>query len=151
MNKGQRHISDDGLLTTDYKDKERQLAPIRKKRQWKMNFLSRDFLYHRGLSKTTYRGTWNRSNVWRLGSLWLGFQPYFAPNRRRPDHRQYCRIQNGTALRLDKNYGTGLKIREKFSLEGFGFWELRFWNCFVFRYSNFEIESRFVSDFVLRI
>jgi len=31
-----------------------------------MNFLSRDFLYHRGLSKTTYRGTWNRSNVWRL-------------------------------------------------------------------------------------
>jgi len=38
-----------------------------------MNFLSRDFLYHRGLSKTTYRGTWNRSNVWRLGSLCLGF------------------------------------------------------------------------------
>jgi len=37
-----------------------------------MNFLSRDFLYHRELSKTTYRGTWNRSNVWRLGSLCLG-------------------------------------------------------------------------------
>ncbi len=40
-----------------------------------MNFLSRDFLYYRGLSKTTYRGTWNRSNVWRLGSLCLGYQP----------------------------------------------------------------------------
>jgi len=40
-----------------------------------MNFLSRDFLCHLGLSKTTYRGTWNRSNVWRLGSLCLGFQP----------------------------------------------------------------------------
>ncbi len=40
-----------------------------------MNFLSRDFIYHRGLSKTTYRGTWNRSNVWRLGSLCLWFQP----------------------------------------------------------------------------
>ncbi len=40
-----------------------------------MNFLSRDVLYQRGLSKTTYRGTWNRSNVWRLGSLCLGFQP----------------------------------------------------------------------------
>jgi len=46
-----------------------------------MNFLSRDFLYHRGLSKTTYRGTWNRSNVWRLGSLCLGFQLYFAWKR----------------------------------------------------------------------
>ncbi len=31
-----------------------------------MNIHSRDFLYHRGLSNTTYRGTWNRSNVWRL-------------------------------------------------------------------------------------
>ena len=40
-----------------------------------MNFLSRDFLYHRGLSKTTYRGAWNRSNVSCLGSLCLGFQP----------------------------------------------------------------------------
>ncbi len=39
-----------------------------------MNFLSRDFLSHRGVSKTTYRGTWNRSNVWRLGPLCLGFQ-----------------------------------------------------------------------------
>ncbi len=61
-----------------------------------MNFLSRDVLYQRGLSKTTYRGTWNRSNVWprtamarvllnavgswsvrgwRLGPLCRGFQP----------------------------------------------------------------------------
>ncbi len=39
-----------------------------------MKFLSRDFLCHLGLSKITYRGTWNRSNVWRLGSLCLGFQ-----------------------------------------------------------------------------
>jgi len=46
-----------------------------------MNFLSRDFLYHLGLSKTTYRGIWNRSNIWRLGSLCLGFQPYFAWKR----------------------------------------------------------------------
>ncbi len=46
-----------------------------------MNFLSRVFLYHRELSKTTYRGTWNRSNVWRLGSLSLGFQQYFAWKR----------------------------------------------------------------------
>ncbi len=29
-----------------------------------MNLLPRDFLNHRGVSKTTYRGTWNRSNVW---------------------------------------------------------------------------------------
>ncbi len=61
-----------------------------------MNILFRDFLYHRGIFKTPYRGTWNRSNVWprtaiarvllhavgswsvrgwRLGSLCLGFQP----------------------------------------------------------------------------
>ncbi len=46
-----------------------------------MNILSHDFLDHRGLSKTTYRGTWNRSNVWRLGSLCLGFQPYFVWKR----------------------------------------------------------------------
>jgi len=46
-----------------------------------MNILSRDFLYHQGLSKTIYRGTWNGSNVWRLGSLCLGFQPYFAWKR----------------------------------------------------------------------
>ena len=75
-----------------------------------MNFLSRDFLYHRGLSKTTYRGTWNRSNVWCLGSLCLGFQPYFAPNRRHPDHRQYCRSQFGSGLRMEKNFGSGLTL-----------------------------------------
>ncbi len=49
-----------------------------------MNFLSRDFLCHRGLSKPTYRkgsGVLEArtpdplSNVWRLGSLCLGFQP----------------------------------------------------------------------------
>jgi len=94
-----------------------------------MNFPTRDFLYHRGLSKTTYRGTWNRSNVLRLGSLCLGFQPrtdgaaiiggitgansvrgqpYFAPNRRRPDHWQYCRSQIGSGLRMEKNFGSGL-------------------------------------------
>ncbi len=43
-----------------------------------MSLFSRDFLNHRGVSKTTYRGTWNRSNVWRLGPLFLGFQPNFA-------------------------------------------------------------------------
>ncbi len=49
-----------------------------------MNFLSRDFLYHRELSKTTYRkgsGVLEArtpdplSNVRRLASLCLGFQP----------------------------------------------------------------------------
>ena len=35
----------------------------------------------RGIFKTTYRGTWNGSNVWRLGPLCLGFQPYFAWKR----------------------------------------------------------------------
>ena len=35
-----------------------------------------------------------------------------------------------------------LKTRQKFSLEGFGFWELRFWNCFVFRYSDFGVFPR---------
>ena len=46
-----------------------------------MNFLSCDFLYHRGIFKTTYRGTWDRSNVLRLGPLCLRFQPFFAWKR----------------------------------------------------------------------
>jgi len=83
-----------------------------------MNFLSRDFLYHRGLSKTTYRkgsGVLEArtpdplSNVWRLGSLCLAFS---APNRRRPDHRRYYRSQFGSGsavLRMEKNFGSGLK------------------------------------------
>jgi len=54
-----------------------------------MNFLSRDFLYHLGLSKTTYRGIWNRSNVWRLGSLCL-------------------RTSHGKEFRIGVNYPKGV-------------------------------------------
>ncbi len=44
-----------------------------------------------------------------------------------------------------------LKTREKLSLEGFGFWELRFWNCFVFRYSDFGFFPRsfWISGFLI--
>jgi len=34
-----------------------------------------------GFPKPPIGGTWNRSNLWRLGSLGLGFQPYFAWKR----------------------------------------------------------------------
>ena len=75
-----------------------------------MNFLSRDFLYDRGVYKTTYRETWNRSNVWPRTNAIVRSQPHFTPNRRRPDHRQYCRSQIGSGLRMEKNFGLGLNV-----------------------------------------
>jgi len=85
-----------------------------------MNFLSRDFLYHRGVSKTIYRGTWNRSNVYRNGSGTIACSRVmvgsglasraFVPSVSAPNQ---CYGSGSAILRMEKNFGSGLAVRIK--------------------------------------